>query len=57
MTSIDDGFGGFTRGFLENVRDEYPKTSILTFGISNSNSPASMVMNNTCYYLESNNVD
>ncbi|CAM0140076.1 mtDNA inheritance, partitioning of the mitochondrial organelle [Umbelopsis sp. WA50703] len=42
MTSIDDGFGGFTRGFLENVRDEYPKTSILTFGISNSNSPASM---------------
>ncbi|KAG2174970.1 hypothetical protein INT43_006032 [Umbelopsis isabellina] len=42
MTSIDDGFGGFTRGFLENVRDEYPKTSILTYGISNSNVPASM---------------
>ncbi|KAJ2961688.1 hypothetical protein NQZ79_g3049 [Umbelopsis isabellina] len=42
MTSIDDGFGGFTRGFLENVRDEYPKTSILTYGISNSNLPASM---------------
>ncbi|KAI9280611.1 tubulin domain-containing protein [Umbelopsis sp. AD052] len=35
MTSVHDGFGGFTCGLLENIRDEYPKASILTYGISN----------------------
>lgn len=34
MTSVHDGFGGFTCGLLENIRDEYPKASILTYGIS-----------------------
>lgn len=31
-TDIIDGFGGFACSFLEQLRDEYPKTAIWSFG-------------------------
>ncbi|RUS28702.1 hypothetical protein BC938DRAFT_481551 [Jimgerdemannia flammicorona] len=35
LTTTFDGFGGFATSFLETIRDDYPKTSIVTFGFSN----------------------
>lgn len=35
LTTTFDGFGGFARSLIEDIRDEYPKTPILTFGFSN----------------------
>ncbi|CAB5205145.1 unnamed protein product [Rhizophagus irregularis] len=37
-TSIIDGFGGFACSFLEQLRDEYPKTAIWSFGITENRS-------------------
>ncbi|CAG8441773.1 16644_t:CDS:2 [Acaulospora colombiana] len=31
---VIDGFGGFACGFLERLREEYPKSTILSFGIT-----------------------
>ncbi|CAG8585002.1 11007_t:CDS:10, partial [Ambispora leptoticha] len=36
FTDILDGFGGFSCNFLEQLRQEYPKNAILTYGITNS---------------------
>ncbi|CAG8497509.1 511_t:CDS:10 [Paraglomus occultum] len=36
MTDIIDGFGGFASGFIETLRDEYPKKAILVYGNTNS---------------------
>ncbi|KAI8329579.1 tubulin domain-containing protein [Blakeslea trispora] len=36
LTDVDDGFGGFTEGLLHNIRDEFAKTPVLTFGLSDS---------------------
>lgn len=36
LTDIDDGFGGFTEGLLNDIRDEFGKTSVLTYGLSDS---------------------
>ncbi|KAI8356758.1 tubulin domain-containing protein [Choanephora cucurbitarum] len=36
FTDVDDGFGGFTEGLLNNIRDEFAKTPILTYGLSDS---------------------
>ncbi|KAI8374683.1 tubulin domain-containing protein [Radiomyces spectabilis] len=40
LTGIDDAFGGFAEGLLQDIRDEFPKLAILTYGIS-SNTPSS----------------
>jgi hypothetical protein len=34
LIDIDSGFSGFASDFLSEVRDEYPKTRVLTFGIT-----------------------
>ncbi|KAF0427634.1 tubulin nucleotide-binding domain-like protein [Gigaspora margarita] len=34
MTNIIDGFGGFTCSFIERLREEYPKTPVISFGIT-----------------------
>ncbi|KAJ3216628.1 mtDNA inheritance, partitioning of the mitochondrial organelle [Clydaea vesicula] len=34
MSDVNNGFSGFTANFLENLRDEIPKTSIIVFGIN-----------------------
>ncbi|KAG9293707.1 hypothetical protein G9A89_019044 [Geosiphon pyriformis] len=36
LTDILGGFGGFASSFLEQLRDEYPKSAIMTFGIAES---------------------
>ncbi|CAO3655803.1 unnamed protein product [Mucor hiemalis] len=36
FTDVDDGFGGFTEGLLNNIRDEFLKTPIMTYGLSDS---------------------
>ncbi|KAL0143969.1 tubulin domain-containing protein [Mucor lusitanicus] len=36
MTDVDDAFGGFTEGLLNNIRDEFAKTPIMTYGMSDS---------------------
>lgn len=36
FTDVDDAFGGFTEGLLSNIRDEYLKTPIMTYGLSDS---------------------
>ncbi|KAI7903450.1 tubulin domain-containing protein [Cokeromyces recurvatus] len=36
MTDVDDAFGGFTEGLLNDIRDEFAKTPILTYGLSDS---------------------
>ncbi|KAI9470956.1 MAG: tubulin domain-containing protein [Benjaminiella poitrasii] len=36
MTDVDDAFGGFTEGLLNDIRDEFAKTSILTYGLCDS---------------------
>ncbi|KAI8978022.1 tubulin domain-containing protein [Pilobolus umbonatus] len=36
ITDVDTGYGGFTVGLLNEVRDEFPKTPILTYGVSDS---------------------
>ncbi|CAO3696046.1 unnamed protein product [Rhizopus stolonifer] len=36
MTDVDDAFGGFTEGLLDDLRDEFGKLSILTYGLSDS---------------------
>ncbi|ORX52832.1 tubulin nucleotide-binding domain-like protein [Hesseltinella vesiculosa] len=33
MTEIDSAFGGFTENMLEDIRDDFAKTPILTFGL------------------------
>ena len=38
FASIIDGFGGFACSFLERLRDEYPKSAIETFGITENRS-------------------
>lgn len=40
LTNVDDAFGGFTEGLLHDIREEYPKTPILTYGIMSSVQPA-----------------
>ncbi|CAG8469540.1 10675_t:CDS:10 [Cetraspora pellucida] len=34
MTNVIDGFGGFSCSFIERLREEYPKTPIISFGIT-----------------------
>ncbi|CAG8526737.1 2623_t:CDS:10 [Dentiscutata erythropus] len=34
LTNIIDGFGGFTCSFIERLREEYPKTPVISFGIT-----------------------
>ncbi|KAI8880500.1 tubulin nucleotide-binding domain-like protein [Backusella circina FSU 941] len=36
LTNVDDAFGGFTEGLLSDMRDEYAKTPIITYGLSDS---------------------
>ncbi|KAI9261367.1 tubulin domain-containing protein [Helicostylum pulchrum] len=36
FTDVDDAFGGFTESLLDNIRDEYLKTPIMTYGLSDS---------------------
>ncbi|KAI9244658.1 tubulin domain-containing protein [Sporodiniella umbellata] len=36
MTDVDDAFGGFTEGLLNDLRDEFGKLSIITYGLSDS---------------------
>jgi hypothetical protein len=36
LTDVDDAFGGFTEGLLHDLRDEFGKLSILTYGLSDS---------------------
>jgi hypothetical protein len=36
LTDVDDAFGGFTEGLLNNIRDEFLKTPIITYGLSDS---------------------
>jgi hypothetical protein len=43
LTSVNDGFGGFACGLLENIRDEYPKSSIITHGMSETQPSSSQV--------------
>ncbi|GKU01837.1 hypothetical protein FLAG1_07013 [Fusarium langsethiae] len=33
FTTIDDAWGGFTSSYLESLRDEFPKTTIWTWGL------------------------
>lgn len=33
MTDVQDGFGGLSAGFLELLRDDFPKTTMTTFGL------------------------
>ncbi|KAI8094975.1 tubulin domain-containing protein [Gilbertella persicaria] len=39
LTDVDDAFGGFTEGLLHHIRDEFAKTPIITFGMSDSFAP------------------
>jgi hypothetical protein len=39
LTNVDDAFGGFTEGLLNDIRDEYAKTPIITYGLSDSHAP------------------
>ncbi|CAG8817648.1 21919_t:CDS:2, partial [Racocetra persica] len=34
MTNVIDGFGGFSCSFIERLREEYPKTPVISFGIT-----------------------
>lgn len=36
LTDIDDAFGGFTESLINEIRDEFAKTPILTYGLSDS---------------------
>ncbi|CEP09224.1 hypothetical protein [Parasitella parasitica] len=36
LTDVDDAFGGFSEGLLHNIRDEFAKTPIMTYGLSDS---------------------
>ncbi|KAI9338876.1 tubulin domain-containing protein [Pilaira anomala] len=36
FSDVDDAFGGFTESLLDNIRDEYLKTPIMTYGLSDS---------------------
>lgn len=44
---MDDSFGGFAEELLNNIRDEFSKATILTFGIMTSNSDGNEVRRNT----------
>jgi hypothetical protein len=33
MTDITGGFGGLSAGLMETLRDEFPKTSMITFAL------------------------
>jgi hypothetical protein len=36
FSEVDNGFGGFAKGFLAECRDEFPKLPVLTFGITSN---------------------
>ncbi|KAL0085773.1 tubulin domain-containing protein [Phycomyces blakesleeanus] len=36
FTGVDDAMGGFTEGLLDDIRDEFPKTTVLTYGLSDT---------------------
>ncbi|KAI8647274.1 tubulin domain-containing protein [Parasitella parasitica] len=36
LTDVDDAFGGFSEGLLHNICDEFGKTPIMTYGMSDS---------------------
>ncbi|KAG2207128.1 hypothetical protein INT46_003531 [Mucor plumbeus] len=36
MTDVDDAFAGFTEGLLNDIRDEFAKTPIMTYGLCDS---------------------
>ncbi|ORE07433.1 hypothetical protein BCV72DRAFT_249441 [Rhizopus microsporus var. microsporus] len=36
LTDIDDAFGGFTEGLIHDIRDEFAKIPVLTYGLSDS---------------------
>ncbi|CAG8736057.1 16025_t:CDS:10, partial [Acaulospora morrowiae] len=41
LTDVTNGFGGFACGFLEQLREEYPKSAVLSFGITETQKLAS----------------
>lgn len=45
LTSVDDAFGGFTEGMLQLLREDFPKTPIMTYGLQSSNMPVKEVSN------------
>lgn len=40
---MDDAFGGFTEGMLQLLREDFPKTPIMTYGLQSSNMPVKEV--------------
>nr|CAG8449247.1 138_t:CDS:10 [Entrophospora candida] len=50
ITNINDGFGGFSCGFVEQLIEEYPKKSVLTFGINET----SIKSSNHSHYIKNN---
>ncbi|KAI8085008.1 tubulin domain-containing protein [Halteromyces radiatus] len=42
FAGVDDAFGGFTEELLNNIRDEFSKSTILTFGVMASDSSGNM---------------
>ncbi|KAK6346377.1 mtDNA inheritance, partitioning of the mitochondrial organelle [Orbilia blumenaviensis] len=36
LTTVDDAWGGFATSYLDNLRDEYPKTTIWTWALERS---------------------
>lgn len=40
LTTLDDAWGGFGASYIEALRDEYPKTTIWTWGLQTSNHDA-----------------
>ncbi|CDS11095.1 hypothetical protein LRAMOSA03359 [Lichtheimia ramosa] len=40
LAGVDDAFGGFTEGMLQLLREDFPKTPIMTYGLQSSNMPA-----------------
>ncbi|KAF7724188.1 mtDNA inheritance, partitioning of the mitochondrial organelle [Apophysomyces ossiformis] len=41
LTGIDDAFAGFATGLIDALRAEYPKTPIITYGLSDNNNTVS----------------
>lgn len=39
LAGVDDAFGGFTEGLLRDLKEEYPKASIVIYGLQSSNLP------------------
>ncbi|CAJ0827935.1 7112_t:CDS:10 [Entrophospora sp. SA101] len=50
ITNLNDGFGGFSCGFVEQLIEEYPKKSVLTFGINETLIKSS----NHSHYIKNN---